>query len=148
MPLPNGQIPQVQPRYPHMLPLDAAVWTRYLQEMDHHINLVWYDYHVGAQVTVPPDAPAWMHPLAAEISRKRIDVLALRGDTYTIIEVKPWGSMQALGQVMTYRELFIAEHPEIQQLDAAIVCLTADRDVLNVADQNGIEIHPLDGVLL
>ena len=128
-----SQKPLVSFRYPHMMPEDAAVWSRFLMREDHGIEAVWYDVHVGAAVDVPEGSPAWLLSVAAGVTRKRIDVVARRGGLYLIIEVKPYANQLALGQVIVYRQLFPVEFPLAGPVMGCIVCDQVDVDVGPIA---------------
>ena len=128
--LPRGQVPVIARKYSHMLSEDVSVWTAYLEARGDELLEVWYDLHVGAAMHVPEGSPEWMHDVAAGVSRKRIDVVARLDGGYWIIEVKPFGSISSIGQVICYRDLFVAEYSVAGGVWAVIVCDQADRDLL------------------
>ena len=144
----KGEIPILRSRYPHMLPEDVVVWREYLGGDQVDFNCVWYDVHVGHAMSVPLGSPAYMHRVVAGISRKRIDVVGLVGDELRIIELKGHAGMESIGQVVTYRQLFLAEFKTRLPVTCWIICGTADRDILDLAEKLEVQIIPLRGVLL
>ncbi|GAH67404.1 unnamed protein product [marine sediment metagenome] len=123
-----SQKPVVMPAYPHMLAEDTAVWSKYLASPLVPIKEVWYDVHVGKPVDVGEAASDMDRRIAAGLTRKRIDVVALVGGGFWVIEVKPRANMVALGQVLTYTRLFIQEYAPPGEVWPVIVCDAVDED--------------------
>jgi len=117
--------------YPHMLAEDTVVWRQYVRERGRFIKACWYDVHVGESVPVPNDLPPEIQTVSLAVTRKRIDVIALMGGVYHIIEVKPWGGYVALGQCLVYQRLFRAEYPRFRPTLPLIVCSALDEDCLD-----------------
>jgi len=139
-PLDVGQKPIVMPHYPHMLAEDTDVWTDYLKAPIAPIKEVWYDLHVGQSMPLPVGASDLDKRIAAGVSRKRIDVIARVGGGYWVIEVKPFAGMLAVGQVVSYARLFIAEYRPDGEVWPVIVCRNADPDLLSEYDDYGIGV--------
>lgn len=125
----NSQLPIVMPSYPHFLAADTDVWTRYLQDPLAPISEVWYDVHVGQAMRVLPDADPMTQRIAAGIGRKRIDVIAKVRQGFWVIEVKPIASMGALGQILTYTQLFINEYEVDGEVWPVIIADEVDEDL-------------------
>lgn len=139
-----GDPPEKRPSYPHMMPEDHIVWSRFLDQRLGQIQRVWYDVHVGEPVGVPSDLPPEMRTVSLAVTRKRIDAVALMGGVYYIIEVKPWGGYIALGQVITYRSLFEKEFAWVRPTIGAVVCVTVDPDCLDEFQSHGITVFEVD----
>lgn len=135
-----SQKPIVMPAYPHMLAEDTAVWTKYLQSPLVLIKEVWYDVHVGKQVEGLDPSDILGQRIAAGITRKRIDVVARVGGGFWVIEVKPRANMVALGQVLTYSRLFIAEYRPEGEVWPVIVCDSADEDLVDEFDELDVAV--------
>ena len=131
-----------------MLPKDFATWTAFLERRIIDIDEVWYDVHVGRPMMVPEGSADWMLKVIAGVSRKRIDVVARKHVTYSVIEVKPHANMEAIGQVITYKQLFIEEFEIAGKVEPVIVAMTADADILESARQQGVMLYPMKGVML
>lgn len=138
--LPVGQKPIVMPTYPHMLAEDTDVWTDYLKAPIAPIKEVWYDLHVGGPMEVTKDATEVEKSVAAGISRKRIDAVCRVGGGYWVIEVKPFASMLAVGQVLSYARLFAQEYEPDGEVWPVIVCRNADPDLLAEYEVYGIGV--------
>lgn len=130
-----AQKPIVMVHYPHMMPEDTDVWTRFLKERHLNITKVWYDVRVGSMVFMGPEASEMETRIAAGLTRKRIDaVVEVAGETW-VIEVKPYANMYAVGQVITYVRLFEQEYEHIGELRAVIVCDDYDSDLVEEFDE-------------
>lgn len=135
-----SQKPIVMPTYPHMLSEDTAVWTKYLQSPLVPIHAVWYDIHVGAPIPTGPGATDADRQLAAAVGKKRIDVIARVGGGYWVIEVKPFGGMLAVGQVISYHRLFIAEFVIDGEAWPVIICDSVDADLIDECEELGVAV--------
>jgi len=119
---------------------DTGVWTRFLEGEHPWINRVWYDVHVGKGVNVGPDSDELDRRIARGLTRKRIDVVAEVGGGYWVVEVKPFGGMVALGQVMTYSRLFVQEYRVDAAVVPVVVCDVVDRDVMGDFEAVGVGV--------
>jgi len=143
-----GEKPQVRKRYVHMMHEDYATWTAFMQSEQNKLDEVWYDVHVGRPMAVPAGSPSYMQDVVDGVSRKRIDVVARVGHGIFIIEVKPHANMEAIGQVVTYTNLFVWEFVITGPVNAMIVATTCDADILDTAKMQNVKIIALEGVTL
>lgn len=133
-----GQKPVVMLHYPHMLAEDTEVWTSFLQTDAHRIKKVWYDVRVGEAVFLPAGASDMEKRIAAGLTRKRIDVVAVIDSDTWVIEVKPYANMYALGQIISYVRLFAKEYAAIGTVVPVIVCDDSDPDLVDEFDELGV----------
>jgi hypothetical protein len=143
-----GEKPIVRVKYTHMLKEDYATWSAFLESDIIRLDEVWYDVHVGREMAVPPGSPEYMLAVVSGISRKRIDVVGRSGGTIYIIEVKPHANMEAIGQVITYRELFVKEFEISGPVRMLVVSQTSDADILKTAQDLQVKVIPMKGVVL
>ncbi|MBA7533039.1 hypothetical protein ES705_25274 [subsurface metagenome] len=128
------------PHYPHMLAEDTLVWSKYLADPVHRITEVWYDVHVGKPVPgLDPSDKLGMR-IASGITRKRIDVVARVGGGLWVVEIKPFASMLALGQVLSYTRLFVEEYRPDEEVRPVIVCSAVDADLLDEFEAMGVVV--------
>ena len=144
----TGEKPVVKAKYEHMMREDHATWSAFLVSGDIKFEEVWYDVHVGAPMAVPLGSPEFMKDVVNGISRKRIDVIGKLNSEIHIIEVKPHANMQAVGQVIIYRDLFIKEYELEVAVRCLIVAMTCDRDILETAEKMDVKIVAILGVVL
>lgn len=126
--------------FPHLSVLDTAVWKRFLRT-EEAAQWRWrYDMRLGngafGKVLVDDDlAPAW-----AALTAKRVDCVGVRGSDVALVEVKPIGSMSALGQILTYHSLFLDKKKPTGSVTPWVVCGRADADVVNVFAAYGVRL--------
>jgi len=133
-----GTKPIVRPHYPHMLAEDNAVWTKFLQTDAYRLKEVWYDVRVGQPVLLPVGASDLERRIAAGLTRKRIDVVCSVGGGIWVVEVKPYASMLAVGQVISYVRLFALEYTVKGTIIPVIVCSSFDADLVDEFDELGV----------
>lgn len=136
----EGREPLLRPHYPHMLAEDNEVWSKFLEQNFERLTEVWYDVRVGQPVKLADDATDMEKRIAAGLTRKRIDVVAISGGNYWVIEVKPYASMLALGQVMSYARLFALQYEVTGRVIPVIVCDSIDADLLEEFEELGIMV--------
>lgn len=127
----KSQKPIVMPHYPHMLAEDTEVWSKYLAKPVAAIKEVWYDVHVGLPVGGLAVGDALGARIASGITRKRIDAVCRVDSVLWVVEIKPFASMLALGQVLSYTRLFIEEFRPTEDVASVIVCDAVDDDLLD-----------------
>lgn len=133
-----GQKPIVMTHYPHLLMEDTEIWSAYLEDPVVPIKKVWYDVHVGQGMPLPVGAGDIDKRIAAGISRKRIDVVCHVGGGYWVVELKPFGSMLAMGQVISYTRLFIRDYKPDGEAWPVVICSEADADLIDFFDAAGV----------
>ena len=135
-----GRQAVVSPAYPHMMGEDTRVWTRFLESGDIALQEVWYDVHVGAMVKGDWEDDSVTARIAAGLTRKRIDVVALVDGCYWVIEVKPTPMHFAIGQVLVYEGLFVKEYNPPIETWPVIVCDRVDEDVIDECARLGVVV--------
>ena len=126
------------PHYPHMMREDTTVWTRFLQMGSVSIKEVWYDVHCGQAVFLRDSATQMEQRIADGVTRKRIDVVASVDGGLWVIEIKPYGNMFAIGQILTYVKLLKQEYIVPDIVLPVIICNNIDPDILDEIDDFGI----------
>ncbi len=138
--LPPGQKAILRPHYPHMLAEDNAVWTKFLKTDAERIDELWYDIRVGEPVKLAPDATDMERKISLGLTRKRIDVICFVGGDYWVVEIKPYASMLAIGQALTYARLFALEYAIDGRIVPVIVCDAVDVDLVEQFDEFGVMV--------
>lgn len=96
-------------KYPHMKPLDVAIWERFIDQNPNAYETVQYDFNVGD----PPPFNTLMddgEDLNQDaLYRLKIDVVGKKGNSIDIIEIKPSAGASAIGQVQSYQKLYIRD---------------------------------------
>ncbi len=128
-------------KYPHLLGEDIPVWNRFISKYPDRFDTVDYDILVGKggdTSNIPDDnsKKQWV-----QLTRKRIDVIGYKNGFPTIIEVKKRVSLSTLGQVLGYRFLYLAEHPELPSVKIFIICSSIDQDDKDILNYYGVDFE-------
>lgn len=122
-------------RYPHMLPADVEIWDRFIDTHPGFFDAVDYDYHVGDGVEVDPDWPPEIQMMAKTLSQRKIDVLGFNDGGLSIVELKPWPGVGAIGQLLSYRELYIKDNPDSIVPELVLITNNIARDIQFLLDK-------------
>lgn len=132
------QKPFIQGKYPHLLALDAVVWSKYLSQHAEGVKRVQYDVWCGKPMKWPEGSNPVQNQ-AEGCSCKRVDAIYedLAGHLH-LCEIKPYANYVAFGQVQMYRDLMRAEDGAMKDPVLHIVCFSADPDILPSAAKQEI----------
>lgn len=113
-----------RPAFPHMMPEDVPVWERWLAKHGTQYDTFLYDIRVGNGIEPPPIGDPSHRSMWADLTKKRIDVIARTLTTDLIIEVKDKIGFTALGQILAYPVLY--EISPGQDRDVQILLVAAE----------------------
>ena len=119
-------------KYPHMMAQEIRIWKKFLKKHGHNFTKYRYDVHVGRGVGILPGFAPVLQQMAITLTQKRIDVVAGRGSDVWIIEIKERAGMSAIGQLLTYRELYFKRFGFGRVSGLIVVAETTDPDVVDV----------------
>lgn len=108
--------------YPHMLPADVGLWERFLERYGHEFAGFDYDVHVGGRIERQSQWTDEIYEMGSSLVAKRIDAIGYRPGETWIIEVKPEAGVTSVGQLVTYRILYISKFAPIVPLVCVLVC--------------------------
>lgn len=111
----------IRTHYLHMKEDEARIWTRFLKQTELEFTKVTYDLHLGTGVLPLPSDPEYMRRLLSAVTKKRVDAVGETETDIWIFEVKPRISMSALGQLVTYFELYQQEHRPVKPVMLAAI---------------------------
>ena len=143
MPLPASTF-NIQAQLPALTPLEDAVAKAWLIEHQAEYDSIEFNVRVGLGVQLPASSPDYMKLYARASTTKRIDMLVRAGDVVTIVEAKIRIGGSALGQLLLYRKLYLADHPEVKTVKLVAIGQTMEPDVKEAYDELGIttELFP------
>ena len=131
----------LQRHYPERTDRESGIIRDWLQQHVGEYDRFSFSVRVGeGQTPNPEDLPGVQRSVAFS-SKKRIDVLAWQGAQPTIVEVKERVTPAVLGQLLTYRQLFLEENPDA--LDPFLVAIGrySDPDTIRALGAQGITVH-------
>jgi len=133
-------------RYPHMLPADQLLWDVFLPKYGSYWDGFDYDIHVGEGVGPLPGYPPGIARAALSLTQKRIDAVGYRGSEVWVFEIKPHAGLSAIGQVLSYSELYDTAHPGGLVTHKAIVTDLTDADIHTLCRTWAIRLYSLGNV--
>lgn len=126
--------------YPHMMPEDVAVWERYIEKFPEAFDTCEYDFPLGKVPDFVANDPNVDQSSMERLYKKKIDVVAKKTDSISVIELKPQCSGSTIGQVLQYQHLYVRDvKPDIVPR-AVVICASASEDTMEFADAQGVEV--------
>jgi hypothetical protein len=96
-------------KYPGMRPRDEVIWDKFIQKFPDQFIHCFYNVPVGNPAKNSEEREAMLYNGAYGVTQWRVDVVAVNGDKNWVIEIKPDADTHAIGEVLAYKELLIAE---------------------------------------
>lgn len=125
-------------KFPHMLGGDVAIWTRFIQNNPRYFEKCAYDVHIGEGQPTDPSWDESIQLMAKSLTQRRIDVLGVVDEFFTIVEVKVQAGTSAIGQLLCYRTLFQQTFSYELDMDLLLITDLYNRDVDNLCSHFGI----------
>lgn len=127
--------------YPHLLPIETAVWREFLGKWGDLWDRYEYDIHVGEGIQVGKKGENKYADNFATLTQKRIDAIGWAGNKPTIFEVREAANLELLGKLIGYSVLWERQFPMAESPDIALVCRRIGPDDLSVAASQRIEVY-------
>lgn len=123
---------------PHMLQPDIPVWYNFLEKWGSQFKKLYYDCMLGGKSYTPEEKKDPIIKMARFLSAKRADAIAELDKEVWIIEVTNDAGLRTLGQVQTYRVLWLRDPVIAKPEKVVIVCGTISPDFLDAATMYGV----------
>jgi len=121
-----------------MLTADIPVWYRFLDVYGHLFKSLYYDCFVGGPWHTAKELEDPMTRMWWANTAKRLDALVELENEIWIIEVTSAPGLRAIGQLQSYRVLYL-EDPKFEKLEKMVLVLEhIDTDVVAAAAAYGI----------
>lgn len=127
-------------RFPHLMPVDVAIWNRYLDRYGAQFLGFQYDITLGHGATPLPEMSPADRFLLWSLTVKRADCLGIQLEGVTLYEVKPRLGMAAIGQVVSYYVLWLRQYGYVPAVKMAVVCEQDEPDLHYVIDALGFQV--------
>ena len=135
--------PEKLRRYPHMFPEDIGIWERFLEDYASNYVGFSYDVKVGTGVEANPEDNKKHAYMKEILSKYRIDVVGLKDSLIEIIEVKPEASTTAIGQIITYVNLYQRDEKPTLPVRGVIITDHYIEDMDYLTNELGIDYYVL-----
>ena len=130
-------------KYPHMFQEDIAIWERFLDGFAGNYNGFDYDVKVGTSTPSPVNTPPKYVHMTGTLSKYRIDVVGYKDSQIEIIEVKPAGSLSAIGQIQGYVELYKRDFSPSLPVKGVLVTDWYIEDIDHLTNELGFDYYVL-----
>jgi hypothetical protein len=127
--------------YPERTDRESTVIRDFLLAHGREYDRFAFSVRVGQGATPDPSHLPAVQANAVFSSRKRIDILAWSGAQPTIIEVKERVTPASLGQILTYRHLFLEENPDALEPALVVIGRFSDADTLRALQAAGVTVY-------
>ena len=125
-------------RFPRMSSEDVTIWKKFLELHGKNYSSFDYDFKVGDGTDPGPEVQENFRQDFIELSKKRIDAVGYQNDGVTLFEIKPRAGTQALGQLLTYKNLFVKNFPGRTIKEIAVVCNFITPEEIDLYNSFGI----------
>ena len=109
-------------RFPHILPQDAKVWTKFLHGNPDFCDYYDYDIRVGKGIDPGNIVEEKFRRMSIHLSQRRIDIVGYRNDCIFIIELTQKAGIKALGQLSAYPNLYKDTFKPTLKLKPLLIC--------------------------
>lgn len=123
-----------------MKPGDVGIWEKFISEFPDMYDTVQYDFDVGSAPEFDTVVNNATGGDASLLYRRKIDVVGFKEDQIDIIEIKPSAGPSALGQVLSYVELYVRDEKPPVQPKAIVLTDVLLIDMGHLASQLGVQI--------
>lgn len=128
-------------RYPHMFPKDIEIWERFLEKYATEYDGFIYDWKVGSGTEPVPELREPYATMQTTLSKYRVDVIGVKAGRYELIETKPNAGPSAVGQIISYRNLFVKDYQGQREVVPVIVTDFERPDIREVASDMGVKYY-------
>lgn len=122
----------------HMSMQEKAIWLRFLQAGGDRFRPFHYDVRVGDGLQMPPGSSGYDIRAARALTTKRIDVIYFTGAVHVIVEVKVRAGTTAVGELITYRDLYMKTPGFSGEVAMLLVTDKLQPDMASVLESTGI----------
>lgn len=131
----------IRSHFPERTDGESHVIRAFLLEHLLDYDRITFSKRTGHGITPDPTHLPAVQANTAFSSMLRIDILAWRGPTPIIVEVKQDVTPAALGQILTYRHHLLEEYPSAPEPELVVVGRTANPDAIAALQAHGVTVY-------
>lgn len=117
--------------FPQLLPHEQRIYSKFRVSPEFPGGQEIFGLHLGEGISVDPAWPAWLQSQARRTTQKRVDVLLRLGDRDIIVELKRRAGLSAVGQLLGYRNLWIASGQSADLVELWVVAEDMAPDIIS-----------------
>lgn len=108
-------------RPPHMSAVDFVLWQRFRRARGVAFLRLFFDVGVGEGSPAGVGASESVVRAWRRITQSRIDVVGEVGDSWVLIEIRGAAGPGAIGSLLVYRDLWVADPPDARPVSLWLV---------------------------
>lgn len=128
-------------QFPERTPRESALIVDFLLAHRHEYDRYAVSVRVGQGVAPNPEHLPGVQRQTVRNSQMRIDLIAWQGAQPFIFEVKQRAIHAAIGQLRTYRRLWMEDHPDAPEPALAVIARTIEPDMRRIYFDEGITVY-------
>lgn len=132
---------QVARFYPERTVKESGVIRDYLENHGREFDQIGFSVRVGQALRPDPTHLVGVQKSTIYSSRKRIDVVGVGGAGITLVEAKARIEPSALGQILTYRNLWLEEYPTNTNPNLVVIGRYTDQDTIKSLNAHGVTVY-------
>lgn len=129
-----------------LLPRERRIWTKFRTLSPIPLDTEQFNVRLGEGAVIPAAVPAWLKRDIKALTRKRADVIVESGNEIWLFEIKPRAGFSALGQLLGYATLYVAEYDPVRPPHLAVVAERSQPDLATVLANFGISLFLVGSV--
>lgn len=134
----------IRMQFPERSEEESVLLSQFLQAHGMEYDRYSVTVRVGQGTPPDPDHLPGVQRQTIFNSQLRIDMMAWAGGQPFIFEVKKRAGHYAIGQLITYRHLWLEEFPDAPSPRLAVIARTIEPDMERVFAANGIDVYLYD----
>jgi len=131
----------VRMQFPERNHFESAIIVDFLKARGREYDRYSISVRVGQGLTPDPTHLPAVQLNTIRGTQKRIDMMAWQGLQAFIFEVKLRLQPYALGQLLTYRHLWMEENPDALEPRLAVIARIGDPDTERALEQHGVDVY-------
>lgn len=131
---------RIQTRPTQLLPHERRLWERFVSHPPFPLEDARFSVRLGQGIPVNPAWPKAIQRMARILTQKRADVIVTSGEDVWILEIKRRAGFSALGQLLGYGLLYVAEYDPVRSPRLGVIAESVMSDMLGVLSNYGIEV--------
>ncbi len=128
-------------QFPERTERESALIRDFLSRHIEEYETYAFSVRVGQGMTPDPNHLPGIQYNTTFSTQKRIDIVAKNGRQATLFEVKFRANPSALGQLVTYRHLWMEDNPDAPEPFLACIARYTDPDSQRVFDAAGVTLY-------
>lgn len=141
MPLANFDELMNLAKYKGMVVTEAHLMREWVKLHAADYDRIEFEVRLGPGGDAPADMPEALRAEYKHLTQRRADAIVWKGDNAVIIEVKARLKPQDLGQLLSYRWLFMNDNPHLPPPAMLALGRRGNEEVVNTLRVHGIDVE-------